>query len=64
MVLLFPFCHLPFDDGGFLLPFGAFVSGQAHRMQNYITSVGTNEWDDFERWRRTYVNAPTWSCRE
>lgn len=61
MIPLFPFCHLPFDDGGFLLPFGAFVSGQAHRMQTYIASVGTSQWDGLRKLAPgSYVDAPAW----
>jgi triacylglycerol lipase len=61
MVPLFPFFHLPFDDGGFLLPFGAFVSGDAHRMQTYIASVGKNEWDGLRKLApASYVNVPAW----
>lgn len=61
MIPLFPFCHLPFDDGGFLLPYGAFVSGDAHRMKTYMASVGATAWDGLRRKvPHPGMDAPAW----
>lgn len=45
MVPLFPFAHAPTFGRSYYLPFGGLVVNfSAHRMRNYITSIGGNDW--------------------
>jgi len=45
MVPLFPFAHAPTSGQSYYLPFGGLVVNfGAHKMRNYITSIGGNDW--------------------
>lgn len=50
MVPIFPFIHAPLNDDGYMLPWeGAPVSFGAHKMGNYINSIGDSTWTAMKR---------------
>ncbi|TBU75568.1 lipase family protein [Phytopseudomonas daroniae] len=45
MVPIFPFSHVPVDGNVCMLPWnGALLNGSAHKMDNYMTSIGDSAW--------------------
>ncbi|TBV01089.1 lipase family protein [Phytopseudomonas dryadis] len=53
MVPLFPFLHLPVEGDTCKLPWGGLVSGDAHRMPNYMNSVKDASWTGLRRLERS-----------
>lgn len=45
MIPVYPFAHSPYGEIGYQLPSNSLISLPAHKMQNYINSIGTNSWD-------------------
>ncbi|MCP3674705.1 MAG: lipase family protein, partial [Gammaproteobacteria bacterium] len=45
MVPVYPFTHSPTNHCGYQLPSNYFVSLSAHKMANYVASVGSHSWD-------------------
>ncbi|RYZ94198.1 MAG: hypothetical protein EOO68_20715 [Moraxellaceae bacterium] len=49
MVPVYPFAHSPTDDCAYQLPSNSFISVSAHRMSNYIKSVGDSSWQALKK---------------
>ena len=63
MVPIFPFIHAPLNDNGYLLPWdGGAISFAAHKMGNYINSIGDSNWDAMKRAPSpgTFAQAESW----
>lgn len=45
MIPVYPFAHAPYGETGYQLASNSLISLSAHKMQNYIDSIGTNSWD-------------------
>lgn len=45
MIPVYPFAHAPYGATGYQLASSSLISLSAHKMQNYIDSIGTNSWD-------------------
>lgn len=48
MIPVYPFAHTPFCEMGYQLPSSSLISLSAHKMQNYINSIGNNSWSGLE----------------